>query len=180
MVGIPSFFVNERKRALKRMIEDMIVVNMADYKLARGKQKLITRDLGSCIAVALRDPRKEIGGLLHIMLPGCPYEVPESTYPKYADKGIDLMISKLAMAGADKHKLVAKIAGGAHIVKTENVPESQDISSRNLNAVCQKLQEYKIPILASEVGDYFPRTVIFEPASGTLQIKTVGKEDRFL
>ena len=67
-----------------------------------------------------------------------------------------------------------------HIVKTENVPESQDISSRNLKAVCQKLQEYNIPILASEVGDYFPRTVIFEPASGSFQIKTAGKEDRFL
>lgn len=165
---------------MERMLEEMIVVNMADYKLARGKQKLITRDLGSCIAIAMRDPQREIGGLLHIMLPGSPYEVPESTYPKYADKGIELMISKLVLAGADKTKLVAKLAGGAHIVKTENVPESQDISSRNLNAVCRKLQEYKIPILASEVGDYFPRTVIFEPASGVLQIKTAGKEDRFL
>ena len=43
-------------------MQEMIVVNMADLKLARGKQKLITRDLGSCVAVAMRDPEKAIGG----------------------------------------------------------------------------------------------------------------------
>ena len=41
---------------------NMITVRMADYKIARGDQKLITRDLGSCIGVTLRDPRPGIGG----------------------------------------------------------------------------------------------------------------------
>ena len=55
----------EDKEELSEIIRDeMITVRMADYKVARGNQKLITRDLGSCIAIALRDPRKEIGGLL--------------------------------------------------------------------------------------------------------------------
>lgn len=163
-------------------MQEMVVVNMADYKLARGKQKLITRDLGSCVAVAMRDAEAGIGGLLHIMLPDCtnPEEVAEETYPKYADTGIDLMIKKLILAGAVKRRLTAKLAGAAHMIKTEFTSVSQDISSRNLEAVRRRLAQYEIPVIAMEVEDEYPRTVIFEPESGIMQIKTMGREDRFI
>lgn len=50
-------------------LENMIVVNMGDYKTSRGEKKLLTKDLGSCVGVAVRDPRTGVGGLLHVMLP---------------------------------------------------------------------------------------------------------------
>ena len=163
-------------------MQDMIMVNMADYKLSRGKQKLITRDLGSCVAVAMRDAEKGIGGLLHIMLPTCPSleQTKEQEYPKFADTGIDLMIHQLILAGAARTRLTVKLAGAAHVVKSEFVPIERDISSRNLEAVKKKLAQHQIPVLAMEVEDDFPRTVIFEPESGILQIKTAGKNDRFI
>lgn len=163
-------------------MRDMILVNMADYKLSRGKQKLITRDLGSCVAVAMRDADMGIGGLLHIMLPACPNpeKTSEKEYPKFADTGIDLMISQLVLAGAARSRLTVKLAGAAHVVRSEFVPVSQDISSRNLEAVKKKLAQYRIPVLAMEVEEDYPRTVIFEPESGILQIKTAGKNDRFI
>lgn len=159
-------------------MENYITVNIADYKVAKGTQKLITRNLGSCVAVAIRDPEKKVGGLLHIMLPYRTADAEESVYPKYADSGIPLMVSKLYQMGADRKKLVAKLAGAAHIIKTEGVPEELDMSSRNLKAVREKLTEMSIPILAQEVEDYIPRTVIFEPETGELLIKTMGKEDK--
>ena len=163
-------------------MQDMIMISMADYKLSRGKQKLITRDLGSCVAVAMRDAEKGLGGLLHIMLPACPCpeETKEHEYPKFADTGIDLMIRQLVLAGATRTRLTVKLAGAAHVVKTEFVPIERDISSRNLEAVKSKLAQCQIPVLAMEVEDDFPRTVIFEPESGMLQIKTAGKKDRFI
>lgn len=159
-------------------MEEYITVKIADYKVSRGTQKLMTRDLGSCVAVAIRDPEKKIGGLLHVMLPYKPESAKESDYPKYADSGITLMVNKLYQMGADKAKLVAKLAGAAHIIRTPGVPESEDMSSRNLNAVRQKLAELSIPVIAQEVEDYIPRTVIFEPETGELMIKTVRKEDK--
>lgn len=159
-------------------MENYITVNIADYKVAKGTQKLITRNLGSCVAVAIRDPEKKVGGLLHIMLPYSTADAEENVYPKYADRGIPLMVSKLYQMGADQKKLVAKLAGAAHIIKTEGVPEELDMSSRNLKAVREKLTEMSIPILAQEVEDYIPRTVIFEPETGELLIKTMGKQDK--
>lgn len=163
-------------------LQGMIPVNMGDYKLARGTQKLITRDLGSCVGIAMCDPQTGVGGLLHIMLPKyMPDELNEAVnFAKYADTGIEDMVKKLVLQGADKNRLVAKLAGAAHMMKIENVPESRDISSRNLEAVQRKLAQMNIPIVAAEVGDYYPRTVIFEPGSGVLKILTAGKEDRIL
>lgn len=159
--------------------DDVILVNMADYKLATGTQKLITRDLGSCVAVCMRDPGRKIGGLLHIMLPKCPQNIREKElYPKFADSGIDMMVQQLVGMGADRRKLVVKLAGAAHMVKTEGIPESEDLSSRNLAAVKAKLAQMNIPIQAMDVEDYYPRTVIYEPATGQMLIKSMGRADK--
>ena len=66
------------------------------------------------------------------------------------------------------------------MVKTEFVPISEDLSSRNLEAVKRRLAKYQIPIVAMEVEDEYPRTVVFEPERGILQIKTIGRADRFI
>ncbi|MDE6917138.1 MAG: chemotaxis protein CheD [Lachnospiraceae bacterium] len=160
-------------------LESMIVVNMGDYKTARGEKKLMTKDLGSCIGVALRDPHTGVGGLLHVMLPHHGIRSTEGfVAAKYADTGLDEMVSTMVQQGAKREKLVAKIAGGAHMIRTETISEDTDISSRNVNAVKEKLAEMQIPILASDVGEYFPRTVVFEPGSGTFRILTPGKEEK--
>lgn len=163
-------------------LQSMITVDMGDYKISKGEKKLITRDLGSCVGISMYDPKTGVGGLLHIMLPkfvendiGLPI-----VYAKYADTGIDEMVKKLIISGASRARLVAKIAGAAHMVKNIYVSEADDISSRNLAAVKQKLTEMKIPILAAETGDYYPRTVIFEPGTGTVRLVTTGMPDRYL
>lgn len=163
-------------------LQSMITVWMGDCKTARGEKKLITRDLGSCVGIAVRDPETGVGGLLHIMLPAY---VPDGSGmsfnpAKYADTGIDEMIRMLVQAGAARERLVAKLAGGAHMTRSPDVPEWNDISSRNLKAVRKKLGELQIPVLAEAVGAHHPRTVIFEPASGMLTIITAGRPDRVI
>ena len=163
-------------------LESMIVVNMGDYKTAKGERKLMTKDLGSCVGVAVWDPRTGVGGLLHVMLPHHRYNDGEESFvaAKYADTGLDEMIRSLEMQGARREYLVAKIAGGAHIIKSVHIPESRDISSRNLEAVKEKLGELHIPLLASDVGEHWPRTVVFEPGNGIFRILAPGKAERIL
>ena len=161
-------------------LESMIVVNMGDYKTSKGEKKLMTKDLGSCVGVAVRDPQTGVGGLLHVMLPhhgeagdGMPFVA-----AKYADTGLDEMVRALVMQGAVRERLVAKIAGAAHMIRNATIPESRDISSRNLEAVTKKLAELQIPLLAAEVGEHFPRTVVFEPGSGTFRIYTPARYEK--
>lgn len=162
-------------------LESMIVVNMGDYKTARGEKKLLTKDLGSCVGVAVRDPQTGVGGLIHVMLPhhGTSRQEP-FVAAKYADTGLDEMINALVHQGARREHMVAKIAGAAHMIRSEQIPESRDISSRNLAAVKEKLAELEIPLLASDVGEYFPRTIVFVPGSGTFRILTPGRGERMI
>ena len=162
-------------------LESMIVVNMGDYKTAQGEKKLMTKDLGSCVGVAVWDPQTGVGGLLHVMLPhhhAVSEEGAAFVAAKYADSGLDEMIRDLVMQGAARGHLVAKIAGAAHMIKNATIPESRDISARNLAAVREKLEELRIPLLAADVGEHFPRTVVFEPGSGTFRIFTPGKAEK--
>ena len=163
-------------------LKSMTVVNIADYKLGRGDKKFITRDLGSCVGIAILDPITMVGGLIHIMLPQYIATHFEKTpnLAKYADAGLDEMIKELVYKGAKKDRLVAKLAGAAHMVKLNNVSKDMDISSRNLEAVQNKLEELHIPIVASEVGEDYPRTVVFDLETGSMRVMTAGKSDRIL
>lgn len=163
-------------------LQDVVVVGMGDYELSQGTRQLMTRDLGSCVGVAIRDPHIGLGGLLHVMLPNYMQHDPlgAAQRTRYADIGIEEMVGRLIIRGADKTRLEAKIAGAAHMIKLGDTPESRDISSRNLAAVRKKLAEMHIPILAAEVGGAYPRTVYYEPASGLLRVHTSGMEERML
>lgn len=160
----------------------MITVRMADYKVARGDQKLITRDLGSCIGIAVRDPKTGIGGLLHAMLPTTLIrkDIPVEQLPKYVDLGLERMLFEMERMGATRRYMEAKMAGAAHIIQYQSVSPSRDISSRNIQVAVEYLEKHKIKILGMEVGDRYPRTVIFEPGSGMTVVKTFGKQDRYL
>lgn len=167
-------------------LQNMITVGMGDYKIAHGEKKLITRDLGSCVGVAIKDSQTEVGGLIHIMLPeyqpnACEASLHHETdTTKYADTGLEELVRILEAKGAKRTRLVAKIAGGAHMIIHPVISESCDISSQNVAAVKKKLGELNIPVLAEEVGEHYPRTVVFDVSSGTLRIVTSGREDRML
>lgn len=167
-------------------LQELITVNMGDYKVTNGKKRLITRDLGSCVGVAIRDPQTGAGGLLHVMLPkyvkGGFGDAPDNSFnpAKYADTGLDELVRRLVQIGAARERLVAKLAGAAHMITSPEVAESTDISSRNLRAVRKKLNELNIPVLAEAVGAHHPRTVIFDSSSGALKIITAGRPDRII
>lgn len=164
-------------------LENMIVVNMGDYKTSRGEKKLLTKDLGSCVGVAVRDPRTGVGGLLHVMLPD--HSIAKEgdasfVAAKYADSGLDEMIRVLVQQGAERSRMVVKIAGAAHMIRNATIPENRDISARNLTAVQEKLEALQIPLIASDVGEHYPRTVVFDPLSGALRILTPGKTEKWI
>lgn len=160
----------------------MITVRMADYKVARGEQLLITRDLGSCMGIAIRDVRTGIGGLLHAMLPTRMgrSEVPPEQFPKFVDSGLDVMLAEMEKLGANRKYMEVKMAGGAHMLQYQSISPSRDISSRNIQAAVEYLEKHRIKIVGMEVGDRYPRTVIFEPGTGMTVLKTHGKPDRYL
>ena len=154
-----------------------IKVGMADLNVCVSTDRITTLGLGSCVGIALRDPVTKIGGLAHIMLPDSTTIRNNSNIPKFADTGIEELVKQVTRKGANRSRLVAKIAGGAQMFGFNSNSEMVRVGERNVQATKKKLAELRIPILAEDTGKNFGRTVIFYPETGDFVIRAVGKQE---
>ena len=154
-----------------------IKVGMADLNVCVSPDRITTLGLVSCVGIALRDPVTKIGGLAHIMLPDSTTIRNNSNIPKFADTGIEELVKQVTRKGANRSRLVAKIAGGAQMFGFNSNSEMVRVGERNVQATKKKLAELRIPILAEDTGKNFGRTVIFYPETGDFVIRAVGKQE---
>jgi len=155
-------------------MEKIIKVGMADLAVTKSPGVLITIGLGSCVGVVLYDPYSKIGGLVHIMLPDSSRALKNENKAKFADTGILLLYEKIIGAGANRGRLISKIAGGAQMFNLSSFNNNLKIGERNVEACKEVLKKLGIPIKAEDVGGTYGRTIEFYTENGMLMIKTVG------
>ncbi len=148
------------------------VVHIADYKISHNPNILLTNGLGSCIAVALYDKKKKLGGLLHFLLPDSSLSVDVSNPAKFADMGIDQIVFEMIELGADIKHLKAKIVGGANMFSQIRRKNYTPIGSRNIEAAKVNLDRHGIPIIGEDTGADYGRSVEFYLDSGLVIVKS--------
>ena len=152
-------------------------VKMAEFAISTSPDVLITIGLGSCVGIAIYDPRKKIGGLVHIMLP----ENKKGLKPaKYADTGIPHIIEKMEELGARKSRMIAKIAGGAQMFSMSGKDSGLKVGARNIKKVKEVLKEENIEIIGEDVGKNYGRTMKFYTEDGRVLITSHRKDDNIL
>lgn len=154
---------------------NMIKVGMADLKVCKCPDALTTLGLGSCVGVALYDPVTKVSGLLHCMLPDSTQIRNNMNPAKFADTGIEELIKQMVALGANKSRLVAKIAGGAQMFAMTSTNEALRVGERNAAAAREKLKQSGIRLLAEDCGLNYGRTVQFFSETGAYLVKAVGK-----
>ncbi len=154
---------------------EVIKVGMADLKICKAPDILTTLGLGSCIGIAIYDPTTRISGLAHIMLPDSTQIRNNSNPAKFADTGIQLLYDQMVKAGANKARLVAKIAGGAKMFELSGAhAQSINIGEKNAIASKEKLKQLGVRLVAEDTGLNFGRTVELYSETGDYLIKSVG------
>lgn len=161
-------------------MSECIKVGMADLKICISPDSITTLGLGSCVGIAIRDPITKVGGLAHVMLPDSTAIRSNENKYKFADTGITELVRLMEEAGAKRSRMVAKIAGGAQMFAFQNKNDLIRVGDRNVEASKKKLAELKIPIIASDTGESYGRTVVFFPETGDFLIKAVGREERYI
>jgi chemotaxis protein CheD len=154
---------------------EMIKVGMADLNVCTAPNALTTLGLGSCVGVVLYDSSSKTAGMVHVMLPDSTKIKNNENAAKFADTGIDALIRRLVALGANKNRLIAKIAGGAQMFAFSSNNDMLRIGERNTEASKLKLQTLGIRIIAEDTGLDYGRTIEFYPETGELYIKSVGK-----
>jgi len=154
----------------------LITVNISDMKVSSNPEDvLVTYSLGSCVGVTLYDPLQKIGGLIHCMLPLSkvdPERAKEVPY-MFVDTGLPLMLQTLINMGANKNRIVAKVAGGAVLLDDNGMFR---IGERNHIVVRKLLWKNNILISSEDVGGTIARTVYLQINDGKTIIKSAGKE----
>lgn len=135
---------------------------------------LATHSLGSCIGVAVYDPVAKVGGLLHYMLPESELDPNKAkTRPlMFADTGIPLLFKACYKLGADKKRMISKVAGGSQIMDPSG---SFNIGKRNYAALRKIYWRNHVMIDAEDIGGTSNRTMWLDIATGELVLKVSGK-----
>ena len=159
---------------------EVMKIGMAAMAVCSGDDAVTTLGLGSCIGIAIRDPATGIGGLVHIMLPDSTEIRNNANRPKFADTGIEDLVSEIVKKGGNRSRLVAKIAGGAQMFSFGSQNDMIRIGERNALSSKKKLNEMKIPLLAEDTGKTYGRTVVFYPKNGDFLIRSVGMPEKII
>lgn len=157
-----------------------LVVGMSESRVSCDENaSLITYALGSCIAVAIHDPVARVGGMLHLMLPDSSLDAAKAAARPYmfADTGIPLLFRHAYAAGADKRRLVVRLAGGAQVIEDNGL---FNIGKRNHLAVRKVLWRAGVLVASEAVGGTESRTVRLEVGSGRFWLRTAGVGEKEL
>lgn len=131
----------------------------------------ISTVLGSCVAVCLFDPKLEIGGMNHYLLPFWNGNGLQS--PKFGNISIPKLIEQMTQKGSDLKHLEAKIFGGASM----NIggSEAMLIGEKNILVAREILKEYNIAIIAEDIGGQYGRKIQFDIGRGKVLMKYATK-----
>ncbi len=155
---------------------ETIKVKIADLAALKGTGILVTVGLGSCVGIALYDERGKVAGLSHVLLSdSTQFKHKKELNPaKFADTAIPALIKDMEKLGGVKRNLVAKIAGGSQLFKSNS--NMMKVGDKNVEMVKKTLSSLSIPLIAEDVGGNYGRTMKFEVDTGVVYISTVGRE----
>lgn len=156
-------------------MNEFIKVGMADLNVCKVPHVLTTLGLGSCVGIVLYDPVTKVSGLAHIMLPDSTKIKNNSNIAKFADTAIDKMIEDMCRIGANRNRLISKLAGGAQMFSFNTNNDLMKVGERNIIASKEKLNKLGIRIVGEDTGNNYGRTIEFYSETGELKIKTIGK-----
>lgn len=152
------------------------VVGISEMKVSNQPDDLlITYSLGSCIGLALYEPRLRLGGLIHCMLPLSSID-PDRANERpcmFTDTGVPLLIRTMLDLGAKTENLVAKVAGAASLLDNSG---HFSIGDRNQVILRTILRKHQIAIAAEETGGNKARTMSLHLQSGVTLLRSGGME----
>ena len=142
-----------------------IYLEPGDFHFGAAPLRLTTL-LGSCVTVTLWHPRRHIGGMCHIQLPGrSAHRGDDALDGRYAEDAFTLFDLAMARHGSHASEYVAKLFGGGNMFPGSSAG-SIEVGNKNLLAARRLLAERKLQPATEHVGGAGHRKLIFDLANG--------------
>lgn len=149
---------------------EMAKVLPGDFYVTRPPE-LITTLLGSCVAVCVRDPQAELGGLNHFMLPESPGPGGWLQQGRYGAFAMELLINELLKQGASRERLEVKVFGGGDMGGYRT-----HIGEQNVAFVRKYVAAEGLAVASWDVGGEVARKLIFHVGTGRVQVQKLAMD----
>ena len=130
---------------------------------------IVSTVLGSCVSVCLYDPVLQHGAINHFILPN--WNGTDLSTLKYGNMSTIRILEILLRFGSKFENVVAKVYGGAEVLK--GMSANFHIGSRNVTIAFEILNEFKIPILESDVKGNRGRKIVFNTFTGIVDMEYI-------
>lgn len=158
---------------------DAVVATLhpGDYYVAVDGE-MISTVLGSCVSACVRDARLRIGGMNHFMLPidqseGGGVWAGASDATRFGNVAMERLINELLKLGARRGDLEIKLVGGGKVLDAMT-----DVGSRNIQFVREYVRAEGFRVVGEDLGDVYPRKVLYDPATGSARVKRLARTER--
>ncbi|MFZ2267861.1 MAG: chemoreceptor glutamine deamidase CheD [Azonexus sp.] len=133
---------------------------------------LLVTVLGSCVAACIRDVDSGVGGMNHFMLPDDGGRDSIGSSARYGTYAMEVLINHLFKMGARRNRLEAKVFGGGAVLSSLS---SSNVGARNAEFVLDYLKTEKIPVVAKDLLDSYPRKVYYFSETGRVLVKKLHR-----
>ncbi len=162
--GIKRYWDKSNNKYAAKILPGEVYVTTED--------EVITTVLGSCVSACVRDPIFKVGGMNHFMLPlssgNGSWETDGGLSTRYGNYAMELLINEILKHGGSRKNLQVKIFGGGKVLANSvNI----NVGERNIQFVEEYIRLEGLELVAEDVGDIYPRKIIFHPYSGVVRMK---------
>jgi chemotaxis protein CheD len=142
-----------------------------EYYVTTGKEMIATV-LGSCVSACIRDPIVNVGGMNHFMLPLNSNQSLDldviGAATRYGNYAMEHLINDVIKYGGKKENLEVKIFGGGRVIQQMT---TVNVGEKNIQFIKDYLLMEGISIKSQNVGDVFPRKILYSPETGVVKMK---------
>jgi chemotaxis protein CheD len=161
-------------------MKEPINVGLGERVISRAPDDVIIAfGLGSCLGIVMIDPTLQLCGMIHAVLP----EKLNGADPhsaKFVTNGIQGLLASMLESGAERRRLVIKMAGGANMLLASGLSSTFDIGTRNIEAARRTFSQLGLQIRAEDVGGNLGRTVRLYVGSGKMTVRVINGKEREL
>ena len=139
------------------------------YIYCGGDAATVHTVVGSCVAVCLWEPRLNIGGMNHFLLP-VTNDITQTT-ARYGNVATLKLVKMMENAGASRKTMLAQILGGGaprHAV-------GYTLGEENVAIARSILKRKGILITSEDVGGHMGRKIVFDTHSGHVMVLKVHR-----
>ena len=162
------------KRYVDRQRQIVVAKILPGEFYVTKQNEAISTVLGSCISACIWDENMAIGGMNHFMLPikgddvGSHGWQQDNSYTcRYGLWAMEYLINEILKYGGSRQNLKVKLFGGGRVIANMTA----DVGEKNIAFAKEYIENEQFEIVSTDVGGYWPRKVLFFPATGRALVK---------